>query len=134
MHMNTFSFHPHWFRHLVSLASLFFVYIAIPLHVYAAGLVPCDGLDCNFNTLVTLAQYIINFFAVTVPFVAALFFAYGAFLYITAAGDKGKISKAHKIFTNAAIGLVLTLAAWLVIFTILKGLGVTDDAFWFLAH
>lgn len=113
---------------------LFILYVLLPDMSYAAGLVPCNGPDCDFLKLVGLAQNIINFFVMIVPFIAAIMFAYGGFLYFTAAGNNGQISKAHKIFGNAAIGLLLTLAAWLIIYTILKGLGVTDGGFWFLAH
>jgi len=113
---------------------LVILYVVLPSVSHAAGLVPCDGPDCDFLKLVELAQNIINFFVMIVPFVAAIMFAYGGFLYFTAAGNNGQISKAHKIFSNAAIGLLLTLAAWLIIYTILKGLGVTDGGFWFLAQ
>jgi hypothetical protein len=83
--------------------------------------------------LVQLAQNIINFFVVVVPFVAAVLFAYGGFLYITAAGESSKVSKAHAIFKNTVFGLVFTLAAWLVIYTILAGLDVLPD-FWLLSR
>jgi len=106
-----------------------------PLFAYAAGgVIPCDGQDCSFGSLVTLVQKILTFFLTAAPFVAAIIFAYGGVLYITSGGQSGKIEKAHKVFSFAVWGLLLVLGAWLIIFTIIKGLGVTDDSYWFLAR
>ncbi|NTW48040.1 MAG: hypothetical protein HGA48_03865 [Candidatus Yonathbacteria bacterium] len=116
---------------------MFVIYVFVPSFVLAAGgVIPCDGGDsdkCDFTQLVSLVQNILNFFLVTAPIVAAALFAYGGFLYFTAAGDQGKIKQAHKVFGSAVFGLVLVLAAWLVIYTVMSGLGVADDGYWFLA-
>ncbi|NTV44802.1 MAG: hypothetical protein HGA67_03865 [Candidatus Yonathbacteria bacterium] len=127
------SFLSTWNRCIGSIGA-FLLVAALPTVVSAQGIVPCDGLDCDFNSLIGLVQALLTFFLTTAPFVAAALFAYGGFLYFTARGDTGQIGKAHKVFGAAAFGLVLILAAWLVIYTIMTGLGVTDDAYWFLAH
>jgi len=88
-------------------------------------IIPCDGVDvkCTFDMLVQLAQNIIEFFITASPFVAAVAFAWAGWLYITAGGDKGQISKAHGIFTSVAVGFIIILAAWLIVKAILVGLG-----------
>lgn len=90
---------------------------ALPFFVFAqGGLVPCDGPDCNFAKFVELINKIINFLitAIALP-VSAILFAWAGFLYLTAAGNEGQIGKAHGIFKNVFVGLILTLAAWLII-------------------
>jgi len=92
----------------------------IPLSVFAAGgLVPCDGPDCNLSSLIGLVQNILKFFSIIV--------------YMTARGDTGQIGKAHKLFGYAVGGLVIVLAAWLIVYAIMKGLNV-DSQYWFLSQ
>ena len=110
------------------------ILIALPVMLYAAGgLIPCDGPDCDLSKLIELVENILRFFSYTVAFVAAALFAWGGILYMTAGGNESQIKNAHKIFGYAAGGLVLVLAAWLVVFAIMSGLGV-DSKFWFLSR
>ncbi len=95
------------------------------------SIIPCDGTTqnpCNLNEMVVLVSNIISFFIYIAPFIAAILFAYAGFLYITAGGKQGQIAEAHKIFTQVAIGLVIMLAAWLIVKMILVGLGAEDWA------
>lgn len=98
--------------------------IALPLFVFAAdGLVPCGrGTDqCEFNDIIILINNIINFLikSIALP-ISAILFAWAGFLYLTNAGNKGQVEKAHGVFLNTFVGLVLTLAGWLVINLITK--------------
>jgi hypothetical protein len=93
----------------------------------------CGGVDCNLGHLIGLVQNILTFFSVIVPFIAAALFAYGGILYMTARGDTGQIGKAHKLFGYAVGGLVIVLAAWLIVYAIMKGLNV-DSQYWFLSQ
>jgi len=96
-----------------------------PLLAFAAPLVPCKNAgECNFNKLVELAKNIINLAITIAPMLAAVAFAVAGFYYITSAGDTGKVKQAHDIFTYTALGLVVVLAAWLIVNAILDGLGV----------
>lgn len=78
---------------------------------------PSNGLDgiCNFCDLLVLAENIINFLVYFAVFVAVLMFVYAGFLYLTAGGSSGQITKAHNVFRATILGFVLTLAAWLII-------------------
>jgi hypothetical protein len=115
---------------------MFFVFMAVslPRVVHAqivSGAAKCEGTSCELSHLVGLVQNIINFLITLAPFVAAVLFAWGGILYMTANGDRGKISNAHKLFGIAVSGLLLVLAAWLIVYTIMSGLSV-DDQYWFL--
>jgi len=99
------------------------VYVAIPSFVFAEGLVPCDGVSCDFNSLVLLVQNIIDLAIKIAPMLAAVAFAVAGFYYITAAGDTGKIKQAHDIAITTVYGLVLALVAWILIKTIIIVLG-----------
>lgn len=112
---------------------LVFLFIASPLFAAAVGecpgsLVPCgcDGPDanttvdsaeqCTFDHLIVLAQNVINFliFKIAAP-LAAVMFAYAGFLYLTNRGNESQVKQAHDVFTYVLIGLVLALAAWLIV-------------------
>ena len=90
-------------------------------------LVPCGQEaqpKCDFNQAMQLLNNIIDFGLLLVPFLAAIALMFAGFMYLTSAGDTGKVSKAHEIFTDTVIGIVVALAAWLIVKTILSGLGV----------
>ncbi len=96
------------------------------LTVHAQGLIPCGGSGqpaCNFTYLIQLIQNVIDFLLVDVAIpLAIILFAYAGWLYMSAGGDSGKVSKAHGIFMNVVFGLVLALAAWLIVNTIASAL------------
>ncbi|HSE35566.1 MAG TPA: pilin [Candidatus Paceibacterota bacterium] len=106
--------------------------LALPIAALAGaptGLVPCGttvsgGMTtnmCDFDGLVTLAQNVINFliFKFSAP-LAAIMFVYAGILYLTAAGNEGKVSRAHNIFWDVLLGFCVILAAWLIINFILN--------------
>ena len=123
---------------------LVFLMLIMPSVSLAAGLVPCnnnntavtnsDGsvtqpIPCDFNALMALINTIVKFilFDMAIP-IAAIMFAYAGFLMVTAGGEAaGARTKAKSIFTNAVFGLVLAVAAWLIVNTILSILGYTGD-------
>ena len=99
-------------------------FLATPLVLFAApfsgGLIPaeCQGADpsqCGFTALLQLAKNIINFIIfISIP-VAAGLFTWAGYLYVSAAGNPGQVTKAHGIFQKVAIGLIIILSAWLVV-------------------
>lgn len=107
-----------------------------PLTEGEGGLVPCgngtNAEDCQFEDLITLAKNVMNFllFTIAVP-VTALSFAWAGWLYLSAAGNEGKVKQAHEIFGYVVLGLALALAAWLIVNAIVIGLGV-DSKYNFL--
>ncbi len=93
-----------------------------PIAVFGAGLVPCDGINvkCDYQSLIILANNIIDFLLKASVIVAMLLFAYAGFQLIFSGGDTGAMAKAKAVFWSAIKGLVWALAAWLIVDTILK--------------
>ena len=114
----------------LAISVLIFVAAATPFSAQAVWVpgqpvVPCDGSvakPCDFNALVVLANNIISIGIYLAILVAVAMFAFAGWLYLTSAGDTGKMKQAHTIFTNAALGFVFVLAAWLIITLILDTL------------
>ncbi len=114
---------------------LIIVVATVPFFVHAQlpSLIVCDPVptqsggatgDCTFNSLLGLANAIIKFFIVIGASVFAIMFMYAGYLYLTAVGNSGQISKAHSIFLDAIIGFIIMLAAWLLVDFILTSLNI----------
>jgi hypothetical protein len=108
------------------LAGYYSLIMAFPLFVFGQTspgipdrIVPCNGVDCTICDLATLAQNIINAGVFIFVFVSALMFAYAGFLYLTSSVSD-KVSQAKSIFGNVTLGLIVLLAAWLVVDTLMK--------------
>lgn len=87
----------------------------------AGSIVPCNGVLCQMCDLVKLSQNIINFLiGLSIPLAAALFAWAGVLFFTSSAVDK--IAKARSILTNALIGFLIAISAWLVVQTIMKAI------------
>ena len=113
-------------------AILLIALFALPLLALAqGGLVPCTGPTCNFCHLFVLARNIMKFLILTLAMpIAALLFAWAGILYITAAGNTGQIGRAKKIFADVLLGLVIAVAAALIVDLILRTFTGNDLKFW----
>jgi hypothetical protein len=119
--------------HVLTLA----ITVATLLPAVAAALnmpgpiVPCHGLDCNCNNLIQVAQNVLFTGIYLAVFLSAVLFAWAGWKLLTAKsmGDSHGIEGAKKILWNVIIGLVIILAAWLIVNTLFtaltssKGLG-----------
>lgn len=95
-----------------------------------ASLVPCSGLDCDFEQLMELVNNIIDFLLKTLALpLFALLFAYVGWLYMSSADDPGQRIKAKGILKSAVIGFIIAMAAFLIIKTILASLGYSGISF-----
>ncbi len=116
------------------LTSLGFVAIALvfvmaPMDISYAeapgGFATCNGTDCSFCNLIEMANIIIKWlFGILFLIFAVIMFSAG-FGLVTAGGNDVALSAAKSKFQNALIGIVIIMAAWLLIDTIMKGL-LTD--------
>jgi len=109
----------------IFLPFLVLILLAVPFFAFAQlpdKIVPCKGVDCNICHLEQLAQNVLNAGIAIAVFLSAVLFAYAGWKYMTAGGNIGKATQAREIFTNVAIGLVIILAGWLVVDTIMKTL------------
>ncbi len=108
----------------------------------ATGLVPCNPTfsgtsgstanadltdPCGWEQLVALGQNILNYAIVLMAILSVAGIAYAGFLYVTAMGDSSKIKKAHGIFTKIIWGIFFVLGAYLIVNTLLKGLGFNEN-------
>ncbi len=111
---------------------LFSTFIGLLLVVPAlsfAQIVPCDGAIgiggdanrvCQGCHLVQLGQNIITFLIEIIAFGGAVVFAIGGLRMVMSRGNTGEVEAAKSMMTNVVIGLVILLAGWLVIDTVLK--------------
>jgi hypothetical protein len=83
-------------------------------------IVPCSGPDCTACSVMQLGQNILTWFIRVMALVIAVVFAVGGFKMVMAGGDTGKVSEARGMMTNAVIGFVILLAAWLIVDTVMK--------------
>ena len=83
--------------------------------------------NCGVCDIAQLAQNVINAGIYIAVFLSAVLFAWAGFNYLIAGGDSGKAEHAKKVFWNIGAGLVLILAAWLIVDLIMKML-VNQDA------
>ncbi|HAS80460.1 MAG: hypothetical protein UR25_C0001G0063 [Candidatus Nomurabacteria bacterium GW2011_GWE1_32_28] len=117
---------------------------------FTSGLVKCgtqrypkgmtiDGKDvggmvsnpCGFQDILDMIDLVIDFLLknIVLP-LSAIMFAYAGFELVTSGGSTEKKSKAKKIFTDVAIGLIIVVAAYLIIQSILSIVGYTDMSSW----
>lgn len=112
---------------LISLAAPF---ASSAFHIQGhTSLVPsCPSDGCGWNEAMLLIKSVINFllFYISLPF-AAILFAYAGILHMTSGDNPGRRTQAWKVFKNVGIGLIIALAAWLIVSTILSVLGVGQE-------
>jgi len=81
------------------------------------------GYDVTQNSINPFIQTIIQ---VALSFLGIIFLIltiYGGFLWMTAAGNEEKVSKARKILTAAIIGLIIVVAAYAISTLVMSKLG-----------
>ncbi len=73
----------------------------------------------GIDTLQEYLESLYKFGIAIVAILAVVMIGIGAFMYIvTSAGNAGKLANAKEIITNAIVGLVMALLAWLILFII----------------
>lgn len=101
----------------------------------ATSLIPCNNMTtapdgtvtpagtCDFTALMTLIDTVIKFllFKMVIP-IAAILFAYTGFSMVTAPGAEAK-TKAKNTFSSVVIGLIIAIAGYLIVKTLLSILG-----------
>lgn len=104
----------------------FVVANSIPIFTFAQKLpekiVPCGGVDCTICHIATLAHNVLNAGIFVAVFLSAALFTWAGIKYVTAGGDSGKVGDARKIFWNVTLGLVIILAGWIVVDTLMRTL------------
>jgi len=94
-----------------------------------AQLVPCGGKDdpCQLCDLFVLLNNIIHFIFIDfVPPIAIIALIIGGGYLLISAGDQAKFAKAKEIFKTVVIGMVLIYGAWIIVSSVLVGVGVME--------
>ncbi len=83
-------------------------------------IVPCDGVACTCADLATLAQNVINAGIFLAVFLSAVLFAWAGWKIMVgkSLGTSEDIAKGKQVIWNVVIGLVMIIAAWLIVNTI----------------
>lgn len=111
-----------WESFAAWLASMFLVFS--PALAFAAGLpqqiVTCTGVNCSVCDIATTAQNVLNTAIFIMVFLSAVLFAWAGWKMLTAQGNTESYSQGKAIFGNVVLGLVIILAGWIVIDTLMK--------------
>lgn len=95
----------------------------------ASPIVPCDGVNtkCGFDEFIILLKNIVNFaiLYLATP-LAAVSFAIAGIMMFTSGGNETQLAKAKAIFKYVLIGLVIALAAWLIVHAIFAALASSN--------
>ncbi len=105
-------------RVLLLLSTL--IFLTSTAIVYAAGgVVPCDGPDCRACDIITLGQNLLTWFIGIMAAIIALMFAWGGMEMVMSAGNASMVSSGREKMSNAVIGLIIVLSAWLIVNTVI---------------
>ncbi len=105
--------------------------LIIGLPVMAAGLLPdCAGSTCkpcHFLQLISnIANYIVRNL---VPPLAGLLLLIGGIMMAASAGSENRYKQGRQIIANAGIGVVIVLASWLLVNTLIQALAVKEAGY-----
>ncbi|MCA9360284.1 hypothetical protein H6785_01740 [Candidatus Nomurabacteria bacterium] len=86
------------------------------------GLIPCEGTDCNSCHLVVLAENILGWLIGVMLVIFAITTAWAGFSLVTSGGNTSAKTEAKQKMTNALIGILIVMGAWLLVDTLMKSL------------
>lgn len=69
-----------------------------------------------------LAQNVLNYGIFVMVVLSAFMFAYGGWKMMTSGGNSEMYAQGKRVFVNVLIGLIMVLAGWIVIDTLMKTL------------
>jgi len=82
--------------------------------------IPSGYIPCNFNGAMMQVQHLIDICMVLGVFAAIVLFTYAGFLLMT--GREADRKKAKDIFPKIAIGFLVMLSAWFIVYQLLNWL------------
>lgn len=100
------------------------VSFVLPVAAQAGGIpffgpiVPKEGSTCpaGWGMVIEVINNLISFFiTLAIVFVAPLMLAYAGFLFVTNPVNASGKAKANKVLLNTIVGIVIALAAWLIV-------------------
>ncbi len=109
-------------RYLLLAAVVLLPFVTFAADPFFGPIVPqCagDGI-CDICDFMALLNNLLRFAVAFAVMVSTLMFVYAGILYVTASTAKANIDSAKRIFWNVFLGLVLILAAWLIVDLVMK--------------
>lgn len=110
--------------------AIFGFVLVTPQLTAAQGLVACTGTNCNFCSLAQTVDNVISFLIALMVIIAVILLAYAGLRIATSAGDTSRVKEGKQLFFNVVIGLVIILASWMIVDTLLKALTGSDMGVW----
>lgn len=110
---------------LYSFGCLIAVLALIPDTVAAQSFLPCDGSaanPCNSCHIVLVANTLISWLIGVIMVLFGVLAVWAGFGLVTSGGNPSALSDAKSRFTNAFIGLLIVLSAFLIVDTLMKTL------------
>ena len=116
----------------IPVAIIAFVLLFLPADTVTAqtGLVTCSGPDCGSCELVAMVNLIIVWLIGILFMVFAVMMVVAGFGLITSGGNQSALDAAKSKFTNAIVGIIIVLAAWLIVDTVMSGLVGGGESGW----
>lgn len=87
-----------------------------------AQLAQCSGADCSACNVVYMANGLITWLIGILCVIFAVILAIAGVKLVTSGGNASALDAAKSSFTNAIIGFLIVLSAWLIIDTIMRSL------------
>jgi hypothetical protein len=85
-----------------------------------------------WGALIPIINNIIAFaLTIAIMFILPLIIAYGGFLYLTSGANPSNRSKANSAITNAIIGIIVALAAWIIVDSVMGALYNGSAGAWY---
>ncbi|MES2966936.1 MAG: NlpC/P60 family protein [Patescibacteria group bacterium] len=110
------------------LGAIFIFGWATPVYAQTglAQLAGCSGVDCTACNVVSMANGLITWLIGILFVIFAVLLAIAGVRLVASAGNHHALDEAKSTFTNAIIGFMIILAAWLIVDTIMRALVGTD--------
>ncbi len=80
----------------------------------------CNGPDCTICDFLILVKNAITFVIELCIILAALFFAGGAIIMMTARESEEQVKMGRKMMTDSVIGAAIALSSWVIVGTIMQ--------------
>ncbi len=106
---------------LIAILGFFTVMTPVAQAVDPGGFVTCEGTGCSFCQLVSMGNTIIVWVIGILFLIFAGVLIYAGFQFLTSGGSREEQrSDAKKKITNALVGILIVIAAWLMVDTLLR--------------
>jgi len=98
------------------------ILLSVPQKIFALeGLATCsDPQDCNFCTFTQLINNVVDWVMVVSISIAVLLIVYAGFKMAASRGNVSVVAQTRSLISNAAVGIIILLAAFTIVDTIMK--------------